>query len=51
MTLRELKATDSLLVRLQNFASNPLHYTVPDLLKKGSPVFYYKANVGIMPFR
>lgn len=50
-TLRELKETDSLLVRLQNFALNPQHYTVPDLMRKGHPAFYYKPSLGLVPFR
>ncbi|XP_047735529.1 uncharacterized protein LOC125177587 [Hyalella azteca] len=47
-TVRELKETDDLLVRLQNFASNPLHYTVPQHSVRGLPFFYYKPNVGLV---
>ena len=40
MTLDHLNYVDRLLVHFENFSSNPQHYTLPDVLMNGLPVFH-----------
>jgi len=48
-TIDELKNSDDLLVSLHSLASNPLHYTLPFLLRKKDPLFCLKKdnNIGV----
>lgn len=39
--LQHLRHTDMLLVGLQSFAASPSHYTVPECIRNGHPVFYH----------
>ncbi len=36
--------TDVLLMHLQSFTSNPIYFTVPEIVKKGMPLFYLPPN-------
>ncbi|XP_014668477.1 PREDICTED: protein SZT2-like [Priapulus caudatus] len=43
-TMQGLTQTDQLLQHLQLFGSNLAHYTLPDCVKNGVPLFYFSPN-------
>ena len=38
-TIQQLQQTDTLLVHLHSFTSNPAHYNIPDPIRNGVPMF------------
>lgn len=44
-----LSQTDQLLVHLQSFSSNPVHYTIPGSIKEGVPLFYVPLPTSTVP--
>ena len=45
-----LTQTDQLLVHLQSFSTNAVHYNVPESVKNGVPLFYLPQPTSIEPF-
>ena len=45
-----LTQTDQLLVHLQSFSTNSVHYNVPESVKNGVPLFYLPQPTSLVPF-
>ena len=43
-SLYRISQTDYLLVHLQSFTSSSTYYNVPEIIKKGMPLFYLPSN-------
>ncbi|KAL4236752.1 KICSTOR complex protein szt2 [Mactra antiquata] len=49
LVLQGLSQTDQLLVHLQSFSNNPVHYTLPGSVKEGVPLFYVPLPTSTVP--
>ena len=49
LTYFSLTQTDQLLVHLQSFSTNAVHYNVPESVKNGVPLFYLPQPTSIEP--